>query len=62
VTYQYAKDDKKSEENIFSSLNLKIKAGTKNAIVGPSGFGKTTLFNMIFRMLDPDQGDVFIDG
>jgi len=41
---------------------MTIKKGTHNAIVGPSGFGKSTIFNMIFRLLDPDQGELLIDG
>jgi ABC-type multidrug transport system fused ATPase/permease subunit len=30
--------------------------------VGPSGFGKTTLLQLLFRMYDPEQGRVTIDG
>jgi len=39
-----------------------VKKGTFNAIVGPSGFGKTTIFNMIYRLLDADSGSILIDG
>ena len=42
-------------------MSLKIKAGTSNAIVGHSGFGKTTMINMVNRIYDPSEGDVFID-
>jgi ABC-type multidrug transport system fused ATPase/permease subunit len=42
-------------------LSLKIKAGTSNAIVGHSGFGKTTMINMVNRIYDPSEGEVFID-
>lgn len=41
---------------------MNIKKGTHSAIVGPSGFGKSTIFNMIFRLLDPDEGSILIDG
>jgi ABC-type multidrug transport system fused ATPase/permease subunit len=41
---------------------LKVTPGTSNAIVGHSGFGKTTMINMINRIYDPDEGEVFIDG
>jgi len=43
-------------------LNITFEPGTTNAIVGPSGFGKTTILHLIFRMYDPEQGSVLIDG
>ena len=50
------------ERVILQDFNLEIKPGTTNAIVGPSGFGKTTLFNLLFRIYDPESGKIFIDG
>jgi ATP-binding cassette, subfamily B, heavy metal transporter len=50
------------KEYLFKDLSLKIKAGTSNAIVGHSGFGKTTMINMINRIYDPAEGQVLIDG
>ena len=47
---------------MFENLNLRIEAGTTNAIVGPSGFGKTSMLHLLFRIYDPIQGQVFIDG
>ena len=46
----------------MQNFNLEILPGTTNAIVGPSGFGKTTLFNLFFRIYDPEEGQVSIDG
>ena len=34
---------------LFKGMNLSIQPGTKNAIVGHSGFGKTTLINLLVR-------------
>ncbi|MFD2204125.1 ABC transporter transmembrane domain-containing protein [Kiloniella antarctica] len=39
-----------------------IKAGEKVAIVGPSGAGKTTVFQLLLRYYDVHKGDVSIDG
>ena len=41
---------------------MEIEPGTTNAIVGPSGFGKTTLFNLLLRIYDPEKGSISIDG
>jgi ABC-type multidrug transport system fused ATPase/permease subunit len=35
--------------------------GTTNAIVGSSGFGKTTLFNLLYRIYLPESGKIIID-
>ena len=47
---------------MFENLDLCIEAGTTNAIVGPSGFGKTSMLHLLFRIYDPIQGKVLIDG
>ena len=41
---------------------MRIEPGTTNAIVGQSGFGKTTLLNLLFRIYDPSEGTIRIDG
>lgn len=42
--------DKFEERFLFQGLNLEIEPGTTNAIVGHSGFGKTTMLNLIVRI------------
>jgi len=39
---------------------LSIQAGSKTAIIGPSGFGKTTLLNLIAGILIPDSGEISV--
>ena len=46
---------------MFNNFNIKIQPGKINAIVGESGFGKTTLFNLILRIYDPQEGKILID-
>ena len=45
----------------MKNFNLEIAPGMSNAIVGESGFGKTTLFNLLLRIYDTDEGTVSID-
>jgi ATP-binding cassette subfamily B protein len=47
---------------VFRNLSFTVRPGERVAIVGPSGAGKTTLFNLILRFYDPDRGRVLIDG
>lgn len=47
---------------VLSGLSLAVQPGTKVAIVGPSGSGKTTLLKLLYRLVDPQQGEVLIDG
>ena len=51
-----------SERPVLDDINLYVPAGQTLAIVGPTGSGKTTLVNLIPRLLDPQRGSVLIDG
>jgi ATP-binding cassette subfamily B protein len=46
----------------LDGVTLRIPAGTTAAIVGHTGSGKTTLVNLIPRLIDPTSGTVLIDG
>ena len=49
-----------NEKDILRGITFTAQAKKKTAIVGPSGAGKTTLFNLIGRLIDPDKGNVEI--
>ena len=50
------------DKEIIHSFSANIKAGSKVAIVGPTGAGKTTLVNLLMRFYDINKGDILIDG
>ncbi|MGN0374983.1 MAG: ABC transporter ATP-binding protein [Butyrivibrio sp.] len=58
VSFEYPDD----HNIVFTDLNLKVKAGEKLAVVGPSGGGKTTLCNLIPRFYEINSGRILIDG
>lgn len=50
------------KENVLEDFSLHIKAGTKVAIVGETGAGKSTIVNLIGRFFEPTKGNILIDG
>jgi len=49
-------------KSALHGLSLAVKPGETVAIVGPSGAGKSTVFSLVLRFYDPQQGSVIIDG
>lgn len=49
-------------KTIIKDFSANIKAGTKVAIVGPTGAGKTTLVKLLMRFYDVNKGAILIDG
>ncbi len=46
----------------LSGVNLTIRRGAAYGLAGPSGAGKTTLVDLLLRLLDPSQGSLRVDG
>ena len=49
-------------EQVISGFGLDIKPGTTQAIVGPTGSGKTTVIRLLLRFHDPSSGQISLDG
>ncbi len=52
----------RQESLALDRFDLKVAPGETVAIVGPSGAGKTTVFNLLLRFYDPEAGAVRLDG
>jgi ATP-binding cassette, subfamily B, bacterial len=59
VSFRYGKGD---EAWTLREINLVVPAGTRTAIVGETGSGKTTLGYLVARLYEPQEGRVRIDG
>ena len=51
-----------TEKDILKDVNLHIEDGEFMVLVGPSGSGKTTMLKMINRLLEPTDGNIYMDG
>ncbi|MDP1574329.1 MAG: ABC transporter ATP-binding protein [Coxiellaceae bacterium] len=49
-------------KEIFKDLSMTINPGEKIRIKGESGCGKTTLINLLVRLIDLNKGDILVDG
>lgn len=50
------------QKPVINDFSLKVEAGQKIAIVGPTGAGKTTLINLLMRFYEIDSGQILIEG
>jgi len=57
VTFSYTPMQK-----ILDGISFQIREGETVALVGPIGCGKSTIFNLLLRFLDPEAGRIIIDG
>ena len=57
VTFNY-----KNERKIFNDFNIKFAPNKFTAIVGSSGGGKSTIFNLLTRIFDCNRGHIYVDG
>lgn len=50
------------DKPVIKDFSIQIPAGSKVAIVGPTGAGKTTIVNLLMKFYKTDAGDITIDG
>jgi ABC-type bacteriocin/lantibiotic exporter with double-glycine peptidase domain len=62
VTYSGVSFAYRSGRMVLKDINMDIPAGSRVAIIGETGSGKTTLMHLLPRFYDPKQGTITVDG
>ncbi|UWD48179.1 ABC transporter ATP-binding protein/permease [Clostridioides difficile] len=62
VEFEHVKFGYSDDSILMKDINIKLNAGDKIAIVGPTGAGKTTLVNLLMRFYEIQEGRITIDG
>lgn len=60
VSFKYYDDE--NVKNTLSDINFKIRPGERLGVIGSTGSGKTTLINLLGRLIDPTEGEILFDG
>ena len=58
VTFRYPED----KEAMMTDLSFQVEQGEFVSLIGASGCGKSTIFRLINRLLEPDSGEIFVGG
>ena len=59
VSYSYSADP---ERRVLRDVNFTVPAGKVTALIGPSGSGKSTVADLLLGLLEPDTGEIRVDG
>ena len=62
VSFEQVRFGYSDERILMKDIDIQIKAGSKVAVVGPTGAGKTTLVNLLMRFYELQGGRITIDG
>ena len=60
VSFEYTNG--KDTKEVLKNINFTVKKGEMVGIIGPSGVGKTTLVDLVLRLLRPQTGNITLDG
>ena len=62
INFEHVSFSYTPERPLIENVNIKVQAGERIAIVGPTGCGKTTLINLLMRFYDVNSGAILADG
>jgi ABC-type multidrug transport system fused ATPase/permease subunit len=46
----------------IKDVSFSVEPGSKVAVIGESGIGKSTIFKLLYRLFDPETGNILLDG
>ena len=61
ITYDHMTFGYQKEHPVLNQIDLEIEPNTTVAFVGPTGVGKTTMINLLYRFYDPTEGSILVD-
>ncbi len=62
VSFEQVRFGYSDDRILMENVDIRVKAGSKVAVVGPTGAGKTTLVNLLMRFYELQGGKITIDG
>jgi ABC-type multidrug transport system fused ATPase/permease subunit len=62
VNFSYNANNDKNSNYVLKDLNLRIPGGSRVALIGGPGGGKSTILKLLLRLYDPTEGRILIDG
>ena len=62
ITYENLSFRYEDDTPVLTDIDLEIQPNTTIALVGPTGVGKTTMINLLYRFYDPKKGVMRVDG
>jgi ABC-type multidrug transport system fused ATPase/permease subunit len=62
ITYDHMTFGYEKDHPVLRDIDLVIEPNTTVAFVGPTGVGKTTMINLLYRFYDPTEGRILVDG
>ena len=51
-----------AEKEVLHGVNLEVRQGESMVVIGGSGSGKTVLIKCIIGLIQPDEGEIYVDG